>query len=82
MLDYRSVPGMSFVMQTTIHTEVVASIAKPEQVVSNVSNMFTFIFEVDRPHVTSKLSDETSSPGVKRVLPATEEEVQKVAQYL
>ena len=69
-------------MQTTIHTEVVASIAKPEQVVSNVSNMFTFIFEVERPHVDSKESDGTSSPRVKRVLPATEEEVQKISQYL
>lgn len=69
-------------LQTTIYTEVTASIAKPEQVVSNVSNMFTFIFEVERQHVTNKASDINSAQRVKRVLPATEEEVQKVLQHL
>lgn len=68
--------------QTTIHTEVTASIAKPEQVVSNVSNMFTFVFEVDRAHVTSTTAHAQAVARVKRVLPTTEDEVQKVSQFL
>lgn len=69
-------------MQTTIHTEVTASIAKPEQAVSNVSNIFTFIFEVDCPHVTGQGVHGGDMRRIKRVLPATEEEVQKVFLFV
>ena len=67
-------------MQTTIHAEVIASVAQPEKVVSNVSNMFTFAFEVDRVHVKSKGRGLESLQTIKRVLPATEEEVQKISE--
>ena len=65
--------------------EVVASVAQPERVTSNVSNMLTFVFEVSQAHVTDtdahKDSKGASPRKVKRVLPATKEEAQKVYQF-
>lgn len=65
-------------MQTTIHTEVIASVAQPEQVISNVSNTFAFVFDVDQVHVNSKERKLNSLQTVKRVLPATDEEAHKI----
>jgi len=64
---------------------VVASVAQPEQVASNMSNMLTFVFEVSQDHVadadTRKGSSAASPRTVKRVLPATNEEAQKIYQF-
>ncbi len=72
-------------VQATIYAEVVASVAQPEQVTSNVSNMLTFVFEVSQDHVADtdarKDSTAASPRKVKRVLPATNEEAQKVYQF-
>ena len=71
--------------QATIYTEVVASVAQPEQVTSNVSNMLTFVFEVSQDHVADtdarKGSAAASPRTVKRVLPATNEEARKIYQF-
>ena len=67
-------------MQTTIHTEVIASVAQPEQVISNVSNTFAFVFEEDRVHVNNRDRRLKALHMVKRVLPATEEEAQKISE--
>ncbi|KAL0026597.1 hypothetical protein WJX77_009204 [Trebouxia sp. C0004] len=71
--------------KATIYAEVVASVAQPEQVASNMSNMLTFVFEVSQDHVadadTRKGSSAASPRTVKRVLPATNEEAQKVYQF-
>lgn len=69
-------------MQATIYTEVVASVAQPEEVTSNVSNMLTFVFQVSQDHVAdvdARTRSAAASPRkVKRVLPATNEEAQKL----
>lgn len=72
-------------LQVTIHTEVVASVAQPEKVTSDVSNMLTFVFEVSQDHVAdldAKKDGEAATPRkVKRVLPASPEEAQKLHQF-
>lgn len=72
-------------LQVTIHTEVVASVAQPEQVTSDVSNMLTFVFEVSQDHVADlvakKDGEAATSRKVKRVLPASPEEAQKLHQF-
>ncbi|KAL3154228.1 hypothetical protein ABBQ32_013731 [Trebouxia sp. C0010 RCD-2024] len=77
-----SPPGSN---KVTIHTEVVASVAQPEQVTSDVSNMLTFVFEVSQDHVADlddKKDGEAATPRkVKRVLPASSEEAQKLHQF-
>ena len=83
---YRScVTEVLFVVQATIYTEVVASVAQPEQVTSNVSNMLTFVFEVSQDHVAdvdARQGSAAASPRkVKRVLPATNEEAQKLYPF-
>ncbi|KAL3139880.1 hypothetical protein ABBQ38_004174 [Trebouxia sp. C0009 RCD-2024] len=71
--------------KVTIHTEVVASVAQPEKVTSDVSNMLTFVFEVSQDHVAdldAKKDGEAATPRkVKRVLPASPEEAQKLHQF-
>ncbi|KAL0055761.1 hypothetical protein WJX82_004111 [Trebouxia sp. C0006] len=71
--------------KATIYAEVVASVAQPEQVASNMSNMLTFVFEVSQDHVAdadSRKGSSAASPRtVKRVLPATNEEAQKIYQF-
>lgn len=69
-------------LQVTIHTEVVASVAQPEQVTSAVSNMLTFVFEVSQEHVADLDAMKDAPPRkVKRVLPASPEEAQKLHQF-
>ena len=72
-------------MQATVFAEVVASVTQPERVTSNVSNKLTFVFEVSQKHVADtdarKGSTGASPRRIKRVLPATEEEAQKIYQF-
>lgn len=76
---------VAITLQATIYAEVVASVAQPEQVTSNVSNMLTFVFEVSQNHVAEvdarTGSAAASSRKVKRVLPATSEEAQKLYPF-
>ena len=72
-------------LQVTIHTEVIASVAQPEQVTSDVSNMLTFVFEVSQGQVADLDADKADPASkrlkVKRVLPASHEEAQKLHQF-
>ena len=72
-------------LQVTIYAEVIASVAQPEQVTSYVSNMLTFVFEVSQNHVAgldANKDDAAAQPlKVKRVLPASHEEAQKLHQF-
>lgn len=72
-------------VQATINAEIVVSVTQPERVTSNVSNKLTFVFEVSQDHVADTDAREGSSAAsprkIKRVLPATDEEAQKVYQF-
>ena len=65
-----------------MHVEVVAVVTKPEQVRSDVTNTFHFVFN-------TRLSEEadSSQPGMsapkklKRVLPGTQEEALSILQF-
>lgn len=76
---------LRLVLQVTIYAEVIASVAQPEQVTSNVSNMLTFVFEVSQNHVAgldaNKDGAATQPLKVKRVLPGSHEEAQKLHQF-
>ena len=72
-------------LQVTIYTEVLASVAQPEQVTSDVSNMLTFVFEVGQDQVADLDANKEGAAAkrlkVKRVLPASHEEAQKLHQF-
>jgi acyl-coenzyme A thioesterase 9 len=53
-----------------VHIEVVANVTRPEERVSFISNTFHFIFE------------KRDGGTVRRVLPGTEEQARRVAEYL
>lgn len=76
---------LPIVLQVTIHTEVIASVAQPEQVTSDVSNMLTFVFEVRQDQVADLDANKDDAAAnrlkVKRVLPASPEEAQKLHQF-
>lgn len=58
-----------FLGQGFMHVEVVATVTRPEQVMSNITNTFHFVFCVD-----------STSKKLKRVLPATTEEANSMLQ--
>lgn len=61
-------------LQGVMHVEVLAVVTKPEQVRSNVTNTFHFVFS------TEKLGS-AQSKKLKRVLPGTREEALSILQF-
>ena len=61
-------------MQGIMHVEVVAMVTQPEQVASNVTNTFHFVF-------STALAPGGACKGLKRVLPATADEARTIQPF-
>ena len=57
-----------------MHVEVVAVVTKPEQVRSDVTNTFHFVFSTEE-------SKSSQPKKLKRVLPGTREEAMSILQF-
>ncbi len=60
--------------QGVMHVEVVAVVTKPEQVRSDVTNTFHFVFSTEE-------SKSSQPKKLKRVLPGTREEAMSILQF-
>ena len=62
----------------TVHVEVVASVTKPEEMKSVVSNRFNFTFEIDA--IGNEQNDAKGARTLRKVVPSTPEEARRIVE--